>query len=199
MTKLILIRHGETTYNKENRYCGISDPELNNTGVAQAESLGRRVRGLKVEKVYSSDLRRAVQTASIAFNVEAVEHLPDFREIDFGIFESLRYDEIIKKHKEHYINWTTNLIHGRIPQGETLSELFDRVRAGLSRLLSQNKYSVAALVSHGGPIRVLLCDALKLGMDSFWQIEQRNAALNIIDYSDDQEAAIETMDDISHL
>jgi len=199
MTRLILIRHGETDYNKENKYCGTSDPELNKIGASQSESLARRMKGTKIDRVYSSNLKRAIQTAGIIFGGSALEQSPDFREINFGIFENLRYKEILQRHKVHYSNWTVNLVHGRVPQGETLAELFDRVRSGLSRLLSHNKNGVAALVTHGGPIRVLLCDALKLGMDSFWRIEQHNAALNIINYTEDQKPHVDIMNDISHL
>ncbi|MEE8359394.1 MAG: histidine phosphatase family protein [Candidatus Omnitrophota bacterium] len=199
MTRLVLIRHGETCYNKENRYCGTSDPELNKTGISQAESLARRIRDLKIERVYSSNLKRAIQTAGILFEGSAIKQSPDFREINFGIFEGLGYKEILQRYKNHYSNWTADLVHGCIPQGETLAEVFDRVRRGLLRLLSDNKNGVAALVAHSGPIRALLCDALKLGMDSFWLIEQHNAALNIVNYSEDQKPHVEILNDISHL
>ena len=199
MTRLVLIRHGETCYNKENRYCGISDPELNKTGIYQAESLARRIRALKVERVYSSSLKRAIQTARILFGGSTIEQSPDFSELNFGIFEGLRYKEILQKYKDHYSSWTADLMHGRIPEGETLAEVFDRVRSGLLRLLSHNKNGVVALVTHGGPIRALLCDALNLGMDSFWLIEQHNAALNIVDYTEAQKPHVEIMNDISHL
>ena len=199
MTKLILIRHGETDYNLQRKYCGFSDPPLNKKGILQAEKLTDRLRGIKIDKIYSSDSKRACETANIIFIDNLIEALQDFREMNFGVFEGLRYDEIIKKYPRLYKNWSNNPAKVKIPQGETLRDLGERVKKRLSFILSQHGNRKVALITHGGPIRVILCDALKLDLNSFWKIKQDIATLNVIDYPENSSPTVVKMNDTSHL
>lgn len=198
MKRLILIRHGETDYSSEGRYCGYSDPPLNKKGIWQAERLAERLKRLNVDKVYSSDLKRAVETAKIIFKDKSIGELQDFREINFGIFEGLKYEEIIKKYPKLYRTWLDNPAMVEIPGGEALRGLSKRVRKRLSLILSQHKDGEIALVAHGGPIRVILCDALKVSLEAFWQIEQDIGALNIIDYPARLLPVIVAINDTTH-
>lgn len=199
MSRLILIRHGETDCYLENKYCGFSNPSLNKKGIWQSKMLSNRLTNIKVERVYSSDLKRAVETAKIIFKNNFVEQLPDFREMNFGVFEGLRYDEIVKKYPSLYKNWINNPTKVKIPNGEALQDLVKRVRKRVTFLLSQNKNGKIALVTHGGPIRVILCDVLKFSLDSFWKIKQDIAAINLIDYPEGSSPIVVKMNDISHL
>ncbi len=199
MTRLILIRHGETDYNLRNRYCGFSNPSLNKSGIWQSKKLADRLANIKVEGIYSSDLKRTVETAKIIFKNNSIEQLPEFREMNFGIFEGLQYDEIIKKYSRLYKNWINNPIKVKIPQGEILRDLDKRVKKRLSFILSQHKNRKIALVTHGGPIRVILCGALKFSPNSFWKIKQDIAALNVIDYPENSSPTVVKMNDSSHL
>lgn len=182
MTRLILIRHGQTDYNLEKRYCGFSDPPLNDKGMEEVKTLAVRLRGLRINKVYSSNLRRAYGTARLIFKSEPIEKSSDFREMNFGIFEGLNYKEIVKKYPKLYRDWIKNPIEVNIPKGERLKELSKRVRKKISSILSQYKGKAIAVVTHSGPIRVILCDALRYDLEAFWQIEQDHCALSIIDY-----------------
>lgn len=199
MTRLILIRHGQTDYSLQNRYCGFSDPPLNNKGIWQAESLAARLKDLKVDRVYSSDLKRAYETAAIIFKSNSVEKTENFREMNFGIFERLRYEEILQKHSKLYRNWIDNPLKIKIPNSESLNELNKRVKEKLYFILSQYKGRTISVVTHGGPIRVILCDALKFNLGAFWQIEQDSGALNIIDYPKSSRPIVVKMNDTSHL
>ncbi len=199
MTRLILIRHGETDYNLQNKYCGFSNQPLNKNGIWQSKRLAGRLANLKVEKVYSSDLKRTVETAKIIFKHHSIEQLADFREMNFGIFEGLKYDEIVEEYPGLYKNWINNPTKVKIPDGEALEDLAERVRKRLAFLLSQNKDKEITLVTHGGPIRVIFCDALKFGPDSFWNIKQDIAAINIIDYPKNSSPTVVKMNDTSHL
>jgi alpha-ribazole phosphatase len=199
MTKLILIRHGETDYNLQNRYCGFSNPSLNKNGIWQSRKLADRFSNIKVEKIYSSDLKRAIETAKIIFKKNSIEQLPGFREMNFGIFEGLKYDEIVKKYPSLYKDWIDNPIRIKLPNGEALEDLVERVRKRLTFLLSQHKDGEIALVTHGGPIRVILCDALKFNLASFWKIKQDIAAINLIDYPEGSSPTVVKINDISHL
>jgi alpha-ribazole phosphatase len=199
MTRLILIRHCETEYNLENRYCGFSNPPLNNKGIWQSKILARRLRDIRINKVYSSDLKRAYEIAKIVFKDNSIEKVADFREMNFGLFEGLRYEEIIKIYPKLYRGWLNNPIKVKIPNGESLEDLSKRVKERLHFILSQHKDRTIVLVTHGGPIRIILCDALKFGLKMFWQIEQEIGALNIIHYVKDRKPVVVKMNDISHL
>mgnify|MGYP001599786738 CR=1 FL=1 len=110
MARIIIIRHGETDHSLENRYSGFSDPPLNDKGIWQAERLAYRMRNEKVDVAYSSGLKRAYETAKIVFKNKVIEKLANFSEMNFGIFEGLTYEEIIKKHSRLYKSWIGNPI-----------------------------------------------------------------------------------------
>ncbi len=183
MARLILIRHGETDYNSQKRYCGFSDPSLNEKGRWQAERLAKILWNVKIDAVYSSDLRRAYETAEIIFRDNSIVKLADFREINFGVWEGLTYSEIIEKHPEIYKRWIDNPMEVNIPGGETLKDFCGRIRKKLIFVRSCHKEGeTIALITHGGPIRIILCDALGYNIKEFWQVAQDIGALNIIDY-----------------
>ncbi|MCK4520205.1 MAG: histidine phosphatase family protein [Candidatus Omnitrophica bacterium] len=182
MVKMLLIRHGETDYTLTGRYCGFSNPSLNRKGIQQSERLAIRLKEAGVDKIYSSDLKRAYESAKIIFKNNSIEKIADFREMNFGLFEELKYEEIIKVYPKLYREWIDNPMRVKIPGGEGLVELEKRVKEGLSFISSQNAGKTIALVSHGGPIRIILCQALKLGLESFWKVEQEIGTLRIIDY-----------------
>lgn len=197
--RLILIRHGLTDYNLENRYCGFSDPPLNDKGVWQAKKLADRLKNLKIDNIYSSDLKRAYETAEIIFKNNSAEKLADFREMNFGIFEGLKYEEIIKNYPKLYMDWIDNPMEIKIPHGEGLNDLNKRVKERLSFILSQHRGKTLAVVTHSGPIRILLCEALRFDLKMFWKIEQEVGALNIIDYTKESSLVVIKINDISHL
>ena len=188
MTRLILIRHGETDYSLQGRYCGFTNPSLNNKGILQSKMLARRLEGIRIDKVYSSDLRRACETAKIIFKNNPIEKVADFREMNFGIFEGLKYEEITKVYPKLYGAWIGNPKEIKIPNGEGLKDLHKRVKERLSFIFSQHKDKTIALVSHGGPIRVILCNTLRFDLKMFWQIKQETGALTIMNYTKEQAA-----------
>jgi len=199
MARLILIRHGETDYTSQGRYCGFSDPSLNEKGVKQSEKLAIRLKEARVDKVYSSDLKRAYESAKIIFKNNPIKEIADFREMNFGLFEGLRYEEIIKVYPKLYREWINNPLRVKIPSGEGLVELEKRVKERLSFIFSQDAGKTIALVSHGGPIRVILSEVLKCDSKMFWQVNQDLAALSIVDYPKDSQPVIVSNNDSSHL
>jgi len=199
MTRLILIRHAQSDYNLENRYCGFSDPRLNNKGIWQSKRMAAYLENVSVNMVYSSDLRRAYETAMIIFKNESIEKVADLREMNFGIFEGLMYKEIIEEYPELFNSWINNLTESQIPQGEGLKDLSKRIKKRLSFILSQHGGETIGMVTHGGPIRIILCDALGYDLEMFWQVEQGVCALNILDYSKESLPLVVKMNDVSHL
>ncbi len=180
-TKVILIRHGETEWSYQKRYCGFTDIELNEKGRQQARRLLKRLSKEKIHKVYSSDMKRTVQFAKIVFKDLPVEELLDLREMNFGIFEGLTYQDIMEKYPRVYGEWLGSSLD-IITQGEGLKILARRVRKALRRILSQNSNKTVAVFTHGGPIRVILCDILRLDLKEIWQIELGLASISIIEF-----------------
>ena len=125
--KIFLIRHAETQWNLCGRYCGFSDIELNIRGIQQAEDLADKFKREKISGVYASDLKRAVQTAAIVFGGN-MEKTPSLREMNFGIFEGLNYEEIMSKYGEKYSKWQSNIVDMVLPCGESLRFMAERVR-----------------------------------------------------------------------
>jgi len=199
MTRLILIRHGETDYSLERRYCGFADPSLNSNGLSQVQKLADSLEGITVDKVYSSDLKRAYETAGIVFRDQPIDQISDFREINFGSFEGLRFKEAVEKYPKLYRDWIDHPESIKIPEGESLSELNQRVLSKLASILSENDDKTIALVAHGGSIGVIFCSLLNLGLEKIWDIRQDLSALNIIDYPKGQVPIVIKRNDTTHL
>jgi len=172
---------------------------LNNKGIWQSKRLAYRLEELSPVKIYSSDLKRAYETAKIIFRNNSIEKEVDLREMNFGLFEGLRYEEIVRKYPKLYRDWVDNPEKIKIPNGESLSDLHKRVKERLSFILSQHEGKTLAVVTHGGPIRVILCDAFGFDVNMLWQIGQEIGALNIIDYAGESSPVVVKTNDISAL
>lgn len=180
-TRLILIRHGQTAWSVKKKYCGHSDVELDETGIRQAERLREKLRSFhseKVVQVYSSDSKRAKNFAEIVFRGMSVRTLSALREMNFGIFEGLTYREIMRKYPGIYSRWLSNL--SGIPGGEGLNEFQKRVKNAIARIISLNQNKTVALVTHSGPIRVIIKDVLNL--KDIWGIKTDLACVYIIEF-----------------
>lgn len=160
MATLILVRHGETDWNRERRWQGHADTPMNETGRKQARALARTLTGAPIAAVYSSDLRRAHETAEI---VAAAHQLPvsvdrRLREIDFGEWEGLTTEEIHERFPEYAAAWPPD--DGRpFPGGETYAAMGERVVEALAEIAHRHPDGDVVVVLHGGPIRGVLAHA----------------------------------------
>ncbi len=197
---LTLIRHGQTDFGYQRRYCGSSDVPLNDDGQNQCEKLLERFKGSAVDTVYSSGLKRADQTAQIVFKEKKAIEQPCFREMAFGIIEGLNYEEAVHQYADVYKAWIKDPWSVPLPQAESFQDFHTRVTQGLKVLLARHEdKSSIALVSHSGPIRVILCEALGRSFKDFWTIQQDNAAVNIIEYHPSQRPKVIVINDTEHL
>lgn len=153
--KILLIRHGETTGDIEDRYGGTYDDHLTENGRRQLEESAKRLSGVSVEKMYSSTLVRARESAAILNEIlgTEVEYLDGLQERSYGILGGLtkqealeRYPEAVELHKD-----TANTD----PEGESLEDFTTRVINALEHIVRSGG-DVVAVVSHGGPIKVIL-------------------------------------------
>ena len=160
MTELILARHGETDWNRQNRFQGHADPPLNAVGRRQSAELAEALAGETIARVYTSPLRRAAETAEIIARRLAleVEPLEPLREIDVGAWSGLTRDEIAAKFPAAYARWLERAPHG-FEDGETYEQLAARVVPAIRRLAERHASETVLVVTHGGPSRVVQAHA----------------------------------------
>ena len=158
MTTLLLTRHGETDWNRELRFQGHADPPLNALGRRQAEELADRLATERLAAIYSSDLRRAHETARIVGRRLGLDVtvVPRLREIDVGSWSGLTRDEIAEQFPDGFSRW---LEGEEGHDGESRAELATRVLDSARRIASAHPGEKVLLVSHGGPLRALLSHA----------------------------------------
>jgi broad specificity phosphatase PhoE len=175
VTILILARHGETDWNRENRFQGQADPPLNPAGRTQSVELAEALAGEPIARVYTSPLRRARETAELVaerLGVE-VEPLEALREIDVGSWTGLTRDEVAERFPEGYARWLERAPHG-FEDGETYEELAARVIPALRALAEAHPSATLLVVTHGGPSRVMQAHAA--GID-YAEARRRETAL----------------------
>ena len=179
-THFILIRHGETDWNKEDRFRGRSDVGLNATGHEQALKISTRFAGVKIAAVYSSPLPRALETAAplAADHQLQVEPSADLLDIDFGAWEGLSRDEAQIKFPELYDLWMKAPGRVRFPGGESVRQVRNRNENLLRRLSEDHLGETVALFSHRITCHVILCHVLGLANDALWRIRQDVACVD---------------------
>lgn len=200
MTRVILVRHGQTEWNVQLRYQGHSDIELTALGRKQAELVAARLIKEPISAVYSSDLGRALRTAEYiaAQHRLTVTPIHGLREYHFGEWEGLTFKQIAKHWPDISVDFFKNPDAVRVPGGETFGEVKARAEAAVRKLVNQHPGQTIVLVSHGGTIRTILCAALGLHLHHVWSIRQDNTAVNIIEYYPET-AIVALVNDVHHL
>ena len=200
MTKLILIRHGQTEWNITGRYQGQSDVALSEEGIRQAELLAAHFPADHLDAVYTSDLQRAVDTARRVADRFDCQVQPDaeLREINFGQWEGLTYDQIAAQWPDEIGNFFTRPDILQIPQGEGFVALQQRVVKRVRELAALHDDHTIALVAHGAILRTILAAALHMPLRYLWSLRQDNTAVNILRYEDGH-CLVELMNSTAHL
>lgn len=153
MRKLILIRHGATAGNLEKRYIGRTDEALCPEGIAQVETLKQS--DLQIDHLFVSPMRRTRQTAQLLFPQMTYQVVPEFSEIDFGLFEGKTAEELAED--AEYAKWLDSMCLAPIPGGEAVSDFKKRCCEAFGRIVgSLPEHGCAAFVVHGGVIMAVL-------------------------------------------
>ena len=158
MTQLVLIRHGQTQWNREGRWQGQADPPLNALGRRQARRAALALRSARLDHLYSSDLRRAVETAHIIGAELGLAVIPDarLREIDLGRWQGMLSADIQTQYPEEFRCWHESPLATRPPDGEDLHTLAARVLEAISEIALRHPGQRIGVVAHELPIAVVL-------------------------------------------
>ncbi len=190
VTRLYLIRHGETEGADKKRYKGHIDVPLSENGIKQMERLAEYISAKATSKlsvVYCSDLSRAIKSAEIIAEPHSIKPVvfKDLRERNFGIWEGMTFDEIKEKYPEEFNVWANNPLKFSPMQGESTIEVKERALKVFSEIIEKHKGQCIAIVAHGGINRIILCHLLGIPLENIFRIEQDFAAVNIIEFYDE--------------
>jgi probable phosphoglycerate mutase len=180
MTELILLRHGETDWNRELRFQGHVDVALNAIGLEQARRLARRLAGEMAHGLYASDLLRARQTAHpVARQLDLASVTdPALREQSFGLVDGMKVDDIKVQHPQAWEGWLRFHEDFCMPEGESTRQFHARVMDAVYRLVAAHPGETVVVVTHGGVLDMIYRTARSLGLNGPRQSEIPNAGLN---------------------
>jgi broad specificity phosphatase PhoE len=187
--EILLLRHGETDWNLQGRCQGATDRHLNDSGLRQAQEVARNLRREPITAIYSSNLKRAIQTADLVGHYH--KELPvivegDFRELDHGHLEGLTFDEIKERYPQFLAHWRSTPANLKIPGGESLAELDQRSWDALQRVARRHATGTALVVTHNFPILSILCRVTGTHLNSYRNFRTRPCALVRIHYESKQ-------------
>lgn len=178
MTKLVLIRHGQTDWNATGRWQGQADPALNEVGREQARQTARELRAQKIDTLISSDLRRARETAEIIAEELGLRVVlePRLREVNLGDWQGLYSDEIRARWPNEMQLWLEQPLAIRPPNGESIRELAERVLAAVNDIAARYADLRVGIVAHELPIAVITTHTAGIPLDQLRQHIPPNAA-----------------------
>ena len=200
MIRWYLARHGRTAFNHDNRVQGHSQTVLDETGLSQAASLHDRLAGVELVSAFCSDLVRAEQTARIILGIRNIvpDTSADLRELDYGLWEGLKMEEIESKYKKEMTRFMEGDHEFAPPGGESVTCLLERTGRFVEQINEQVTEGNLLVVCHGGSLRGLVVHLLKLPKDLFWSLQVDQASLSIVDVYPNR-AILNLFNDTSHL
>ncbi len=183
-TQVVLVRHGETDWNKNSRYQGVMDIELNEKGQTQAKKLYKRLKDEEFDRIYSSTLKRAYETVSeIAdYQNKEVITIADLMEIDFGQWEGLTFSEIEEKYPDLAKKWAKDPTCCKPPEGEHIKEVETRVGKTIDKIVDENDGNKILIATHGGIVRIMMAYLLDLPLSRIFSIEVDNVSVSRIKF-----------------
>jgi probable phosphoglycerate mutase len=199
-TRLFLVRHGQSTWNREHRIQGQLDPPLSEQGRGQAALLAARLAGRRFAGLYASDLKRAFETAEI---IGASVHLapqpnPSLREVYLGEWEGLTADEIAIRFPQAWARWVEEPDWDVVPGGEGEEDFGRRVGTALDELVARHQHGDVLVVTHGGVIQVALHRVVGRPSHGLFPFKIQNASISIIEEREGRNV-IGGVNDIAHL
>ncbi|MEH2083187.1 MAG: histidine phosphatase family protein [Nostoc sp.] len=186
--RLLLVRHGETDWNRQTRFQGQIDVPLNDNGRQQSQKAGEFLQEIAIDFAVSSTMLRPKETAEIILkqhpnvNLELQDGL---REISHGLWEGKLEIEIEQEFPGELQRWRTIPTQVQMPEGENLQQVWERSVVAWQSILqtaSNNQFKTVLVVAHDATNKTLLCHILGLSLENFWSFRQGNGAVSVIDY-----------------
>ncbi len=198
--RILLVRHGETEWNRIRRFQGRSDLELNDRGKAQVDSLALTLKEKEIKSIYSSPLLRAVETAKAVnrFHGATIEQRDGLMEMDLGDFEGYHAGDLAKEHPEFLKTWMKDPSSLRMPKGESLQEVQSRVWIVMEEIVETYTEGTVLICGHNFVNLTILCKVLGLELSHFRRIRQNAGAMSIVERSRGHYSLV-CLNDICHL
>lgn len=201
LVNIYLLRHGQTNLNRDGKYQGAIDKEINEFGKQQAELLGARLKKYNIDIIYSSDLKRVVQTSKIInkyINTDIVTK-EELREINMGEWDTLSIEERYIKDEKYAKEWSKHIEDLPYPGGECGGDVCERAIKVIDQVISE-KYKNVAIVTSGGTIAILLSKFMGLEQNNRFNMEIDNCSISIVKYNDNsQKITVKCINDTGHL
>jgi len=198
--KLYLVRHGESEWNKLQRIQGHKNIPLSEMGRYQASKLAKRLKNEEIDLIYSSDLKRAFETAKIVGDELGIEVTPleAFREIRMGVWEGLSIEEVIKNYPEEHLKWMNEPHNFHLEGAETLLDLQKRSIKAVNKIFEANPNKNIMIVSHSATIKVIILGILNMDLSYYSKMSLNNVSLSIIEFRD-YNNVLKLLNDTCHL
>ena len=188
MTKVYLVRHGQTAWNLEEVFRGRADIPLDETGRKEVHLAGEALKDETLHAIYSSPLSRSMETAE---NIAKFQNIPvtpfdAIIDISYGEWEGKILKEVQEKFPDLYALWLREPHKVSFPAGESLDEVRSRAMEAVENLVAKHKNENIALVAHRALNKVICCALLGIDNSNFWRIQQDTASTNLFTYKDGQ-------------
>lgn len=201
MTTFLLVRHGQTAWNREERFRGQTDLPLDDWGIQQADLVGQRIASqLEPAAIYASSLQRTLQTAAViarACGLHTTIH-DGLLDIDYGAFAGLTPEEAARDYPDVARAWRRAPHMALFPDGESLADVRDRAEAALEEIAANHPDQTVVLVTHVVVCRLLLCAVLGLDNDHFWQFDPATGSISVLRVSGEGSVLV-SLNDTCHL
>ena len=181
--KFFLVRHGQTLWNLEGRYQGVTNTKLTEEGQEQAELAAKYLSRVDFKGFYSSPIGRTIETAEIFKKKLGMDYQisENLKELNFGKWEGLKFDDIILEYGNDFQNWIKNPFENPPTNGESFNEIIKRGNLEIDKIINENEDdSNILLVTHGGFIVAMLVHWLKIPPQRWSSIIQNHGAINIV-------------------
>jgi phosphoserine phosphatase len=187
--RFLLVRHGETDWNRAGKFQGQIDVPLNDNGRNQASLAAEFLKTIEIDFAFTSPMSRPKETAQIILQDRSgltLDENADLREIGHGLWEGKFEAEIKAEYPGELERWQSHPESVQMPEGENLQDVWTRATAAWQKIIAQvgNEPQTGIVVAHDATNKVLLCNLLGLGLADIWKIKQGNGAVTVIDYPD---------------
>ena len=200
--RIILVRHGETDWNRAGRFQGQIDIPLNEVGKEQAKKASKYLEEIKFTKAFSSSMQRPYETAQIILkgNNISIKKIENLVEISHGLWEGKLEEEIKLKWSEMLEDWHTKPQSVIMPEGETIKQVSDRALSAWNYICEiQEDNDTSLVVAHDAVNKTLICDILGLDYSNIWMIKQGNGGISIIDIFENKDSILSALNITTHL